>query len=420
MKQPAPKDAAELDAVETREWLDSLDDILQSGGPLKVARLLRELNYHATESGVRLPFSANTPYINTISVRRPGPHPGRARIWSGASRASSAGTRWRWSCARTSDERHRRPHLDLSPRPPRCMKSASTTSSAATDDRAAATQSSSRATPRPASTRARILEGRLNEAAAGELPPGAAAGRRPVVLSASVADARLLAVPHGLDGPRPDHGDLPGALQPLPRRSRHCKTTSDAQGLGVPRRRRKRRTRIARRDHAGRPREARQPRSSSSTATCSGSTARCAATARSFRNSKAAFRGAGWNVIKVHLGPRLGSAPRQAIATACSSSGWAKSSTASTRSTPWSRAPTSASTSSAPTRGCSTWSSTSPTISWRSCRRGGHDPVKVYAAYKAAMETQGPADRHPRAARSRATAWARRAKARTSRISRRR
>jgi len=62
----APKDAAELDAVETREWLESLDYVLQTGGPTKVARLLRELTIHATESGVTLPFTANTPYINTI------------------------------------------------------------------------------------------------------------------------------------------------------------------------------------------------------------------------------------------------------------------------------------------------------------------------------------------------------------------
>src|SRR5689334_22337407 len=64
----APKDAAELDAVETREWLDSLDYVLQSGGPVKVARLLRELTIHATENGVKIPFTANTPYINTIAA----------------------------------------------------------------------------------------------------------------------------------------------------------------------------------------------------------------------------------------------------------------------------------------------------------------------------------------------------------------
>ncbi len=68
MRYIAPKDAADLDATETREWLDSLDYVLQSGGPAKVARLLRELTIHARQNGVKLPFSANTPYINTISA----------------------------------------------------------------------------------------------------------------------------------------------------------------------------------------------------------------------------------------------------------------------------------------------------------------------------------------------------------------
>jgi pyruvate dehydrogenase E1 component len=62
----SPKDAAELDAIETREWLDSLDYVLQSGGPQKVARLLRELTLYAKQNGVKLPFTANTPYVNTI------------------------------------------------------------------------------------------------------------------------------------------------------------------------------------------------------------------------------------------------------------------------------------------------------------------------------------------------------------------
>src|ERR671935_579186 len=66
MRNISPREAAELDAVETREWLESLDYVLQSGGPGKVARLLRELTIHARQNGVKLPFSANTPYINTI------------------------------------------------------------------------------------------------------------------------------------------------------------------------------------------------------------------------------------------------------------------------------------------------------------------------------------------------------------------
>src|ERR671927_1252126 len=68
MRNTAPKDAAEIDAIETREWLESLDYVLQSGGPGKVARLLRELTIHARQNGVKLPFTANTPYINTIAA----------------------------------------------------------------------------------------------------------------------------------------------------------------------------------------------------------------------------------------------------------------------------------------------------------------------------------------------------------------
>ena len=76
MRHIAPKDQAELDAVETREWLESLDYVLQSGGPAKVARLLRELTIHARQNGVKLPFSANTPYINTISADEQALMPG--------------------------------------------------------------------------------------------------------------------------------------------------------------------------------------------------------------------------------------------------------------------------------------------------------------------------------------------------------
>jgi len=72
----SPKDAAELDALETREWLDSLDYVLQSGGPSKVARLLRHLTDYARENGVKLPFTANTPYINTISADEQALMPG--------------------------------------------------------------------------------------------------------------------------------------------------------------------------------------------------------------------------------------------------------------------------------------------------------------------------------------------------------
>ena len=80
MRHIAPKEAAELDAIETREWLDSIDYVLQSGGPVKVARLLRELALYAKQNGVKLPFTANTPYINTIPADEQALMPGSPDI----------------------------------------------------------------------------------------------------------------------------------------------------------------------------------------------------------------------------------------------------------------------------------------------------------------------------------------------------
>jgi pyruvate dehydrogenase E1 component len=80
MRNTAPKDAAELEALETREWLESLDYVLQSGGPARVTRLLRELADHAQRSGVRQSFTANTPYINTIPAAEEPPFPGSREI----------------------------------------------------------------------------------------------------------------------------------------------------------------------------------------------------------------------------------------------------------------------------------------------------------------------------------------------------
>ena len=55
-----------IDADEMQEWYDSLDDILHRYGSKKLGELLIQLQERAYEHGVKLPFSANTPYINTI------------------------------------------------------------------------------------------------------------------------------------------------------------------------------------------------------------------------------------------------------------------------------------------------------------------------------------------------------------------
>src|SRR5436189_3475492 len=66
-----------LEVLETREWLDSLDYVLYKGGPDRAGRLLQQLSLHARrEAGINLPFTATTPYQNTISVRQQAPFPG--------------------------------------------------------------------------------------------------------------------------------------------------------------------------------------------------------------------------------------------------------------------------------------------------------------------------------------------------------
>ena len=50
---------------EKQDWIDALDEMLENEGPERVKDILHDLQVAAHRKGVRLPFSANTPYINT-------------------------------------------------------------------------------------------------------------------------------------------------------------------------------------------------------------------------------------------------------------------------------------------------------------------------------------------------------------------
>ncbi|MEI7999112.1 MAG: pyruvate dehydrogenase (acetyl-transferring), homodimeric type, partial [Candidatus Omnitrophota bacterium] len=65
-----------IDEVELKEWLASLDYVLSNGTPERVQFLLQQLQIRAQESGVTLPFTLNTPYINTISKEKQASFPG--------------------------------------------------------------------------------------------------------------------------------------------------------------------------------------------------------------------------------------------------------------------------------------------------------------------------------------------------------
>ena len=78
---------SDAEASETHEWLESLDSVLKTGGPQRCNELLRRLLAHAQTRGVRVaaipgaPFGkTNTPYCNTIIRSDEPAYPGNLEI----------------------------------------------------------------------------------------------------------------------------------------------------------------------------------------------------------------------------------------------------------------------------------------------------------------------------------------------------
>jgi pyruvate dehydrogenase E1 component len=80
MKNVAPRDASEIEAIEQREWLESLDYVVQQGDRGRVQRLLASLRHRARTAGVALPFTAVTAYVNTLRPVDETPLPGSQEI----------------------------------------------------------------------------------------------------------------------------------------------------------------------------------------------------------------------------------------------------------------------------------------------------------------------------------------------------
>ena len=63
-------------AIETKEWLESLDYVYQNSGSERVIKLLKELQIHAHSKGVQQQLNIDSPYINTIHHSKQPPYPG--------------------------------------------------------------------------------------------------------------------------------------------------------------------------------------------------------------------------------------------------------------------------------------------------------------------------------------------------------
>jgi pyruvate dehydrogenase E1 component len=73
-----PPDVDELEEI--WEWIESFDAVVESGKPGLASRILQEIRNRALASGVQVPFTANTPYVNTIHVSQQAPLPGDQEI----------------------------------------------------------------------------------------------------------------------------------------------------------------------------------------------------------------------------------------------------------------------------------------------------------------------------------------------------
>lgn len=61
-------DFVDHDPQETQEWIDALESVIEVGGDNKAHYILEKLIDMARRSGINLPYSANTAYVNTIPV----------------------------------------------------------------------------------------------------------------------------------------------------------------------------------------------------------------------------------------------------------------------------------------------------------------------------------------------------------------
>jgi len=74
------KNIKDSDPIETREWIDSLRSVLDASGIERTHYILEEIIKYARRNGVRMPYSANTDYVNTIPKSQQKPYPGNRDI----------------------------------------------------------------------------------------------------------------------------------------------------------------------------------------------------------------------------------------------------------------------------------------------------------------------------------------------------
>jgi pyruvate dehydrogenase E1 component len=74
------KAAAEPDPQETVEWIEALDGVITAEGPQRAREIIEALTVRARTRGADIPITLTTPYVNTIPVHAQPAYPGNPDI----------------------------------------------------------------------------------------------------------------------------------------------------------------------------------------------------------------------------------------------------------------------------------------------------------------------------------------------------
>ena len=74
------KSAAEPDPRETDEWIEALDGVISAEGPQRAREIIEALTVRARTRGADIPITLTTPYVNTIPVHAQPAYPGNHDI----------------------------------------------------------------------------------------------------------------------------------------------------------------------------------------------------------------------------------------------------------------------------------------------------------------------------------------------------
>ena len=385
-----PTQYVDVDPEETSEWLDSLDQLVDAAGPYRARYLMLSLLRRAAERNVGRPQPAQH------RLHQHDPAGARAVVPRRRGRRSGPIRRLvRWNAAimvhraQRPGRRRRRPHLDVRLVGVAVRGRASTTSSGGRTHPGGGDQVFFQGHASPGIYARAFLEGRLDRAADGRLPPGAVARRRrAAVLPAPAADA----VASGSSRPcrwawaRSTRSTRPGSTSTC---TTAASRTPPSSGCG-PSSATARWTRSSSRGAIG---LAAREELDNLVFVVNCNLQRLDGPVRGngkiIQELESFFRGAGWNVIKVIWGRKWDDAARQ---------GPRRCAGQPDEQHPRRRLPdlqgratarSSASTSSAATRARAKLVEDWTDDGDLALQRGGHDYRKLYAAYRAATETTG-------------------------------